>query len=341
MISTLTSLLSRAEASGPETEASDEGTRGSADGAERAAAPDLAVVEPEPSPDPDTDGAPPRDASGEDDARRENADPDPDTDWEFISGMVDQAMDTEAAVEPASEPAGTSGSSETADTATAETGPTPAEPGETVGAGPFAGVPLADLDAAPPPLVETEARNGTADETRTDDGAVGENPAAAAGGEDSVLEALVDELETADLSSADRATVREALGVESPESVRVRLAHLQSDVADLRAYADAMERVLEEENEADRLARDLGRRIDGLRDRLDETITALEGDLAAETEARKADVDRLETRIDGVATTLTDSVMALHHDVEALRDEVETNRAWREDVTAAFANAED
>lgn len=330
MISTLTSLLSRAETAGTETEATDDqAARG---GENSSPAPDLAATEPDVSAVRDAESTEEETASTD---RDDSPDP-PETDWEFVSGMVDQAMTEDRNAAGSSSSDGElAGTSPEPTTSTAADGPA-----ETVGAGPFAGVPSADLGEESVPIVETEATAGAVEDptpTHTD----ATKPAEPDPDGDSVVEAFIAELETADLSAEDRATLRNALGVETADSVRVRLSHLQSDVADLRAYADAIERVLEEESEADRLARDLGRRIDGLRDRLDDTVADLESELATETETREAEVDRLETRIEGVATTLTDSVVALHHDVEALREVVETNRAWREDVTAAFATVED
>ena len=336
MISTLTSLLSRAETVDTETETEATDDQAARGGDNSSPAPDLAAAEPAVSTVPDEESTEAETAA----ADRDDSPAPPETDWEFVSGMVDRTMTEKRAAAGSSSPDG-----HLADTSPEPTEQTAADgTAETVGAGPFAGVPLADLEEKSVPIVEAEAAAGTvgdATPTHAEAHTDSTEPTGHDPDGESVVEAFIAELETTDLSAEERSTLRDALGVETTDSVRVRLSHLQSDVADLRAYADEIERILDEESEADRLARDLGRRIDGLRDRLDDTVADLESELATETEAREADVERLETRIEGVATTLTDSVVALHHDVEALHEEVETNRSWREDVTAAFATRED
>lgn len=349
MISTLTSLLTRTESRDADREATVD--RRAADDGDPTPVDAGAVVPAEDAAVGKGDGSPSRTDSDEADET--------DTDWEFVAGVVDRAQSETGDVEADTE--ATDADAKSSSPPEAVTGHADGRPARKTN--PFARVPLADIEEQSLPIVDAEGGaageipgrssedsagttpNGRATDAKGEGDEEGDTteefPSPPSSERESVVEALLGELESTDLSTEEQARLREALGVEPPRSVHVRLSHLQSEVADLRAYADTIDRVLEDESEADRIARDLGRRIDGVRDRLDETVASLESDLAAETAAREADVERLETRIDGVATTLTDSMVALHHDVETLRDEVEANREWREDVTAAVASPDD
>ena len=141
-------------------------------------------------------------------------------------------------------------------------------------------------------------------------------PTADADADGGLLGALASELEDADPKNPDVATIRSALGVESSASVETRIEHLQSTVADLEAYTDALEGFIDEHGDASEVLVDLRERHDETVDRVDEVETATE-DATAEIEATE---DHLEAELEAVRG----DVRAVRADVEALEAEVAT-----------------
>jgi len=64
---------------------------------------------------------------------------------------------------------------------------------------------------------------------------------------DDVVTAFVERLRRDEVTAGQRATIREELGIETPESVEVRLDHVQSQVVELSAYTDALSEFLDDE----------------------------------------------------------------------------------------------
>lgn len=164
-----------------------------------------------------------------------------------------------------------------------------------------------DASAGSPGSLETGGRDsdrsrGTAAPTADADGGL--------------LGALASELEDADPKNPDVATIRSALGVESSASVETRIEHLQSTVADLEAYTDALEGFIDEHGDASEVLVDLRERHDETVDRIDEVEAATE-DATAEIEATE---DRFEAELEAVRG----DVRAVRADVEALEAEVAT-----------------
>lgn len=159
----------------------------------------------------------------------------------------------------------------------------------------------------------------------------------AAGASESVASTLVDELRRGTVSEEERSALREELGVgvEPAPSVDVRFRQLQSEVADFRAYIDALEAFIDENGTAEQLATELRGRIDELDARLDD-VEQLCDDVNALEAAHTEDVDQLEDRIGSVAKTLTDSLLALRTDVRTVSEDVEELKAWRRSITRAF-----
>lgn len=191
----------------------------------------------------------------------------------------------------------------------------------------------------------------------------------------SVVSALLDELE--DEAGDDQlAALREALGVETPDSVGVRLSHLQSEVATLSAFAEEFERFVDEEGglgevvddlrgglrgveaELDELSSDLRERVDDVDERtkrmrgrvrdVDDLVDDLADDVEATEaqrddlrEAHDADVDRLDGRIEDLETQHDDVLESVRADVEALRDALDAEREWRGTVVESFGDIVD
>ncbi|MFT4909036.1 MAG: ElaB/YqjD/DUF883 family membrane-anchored ribosome-binding protein [Natronomonas sp.] len=146
--------------------------------------------------------------------------------------------------------------------------------------------------------------------------------------EDGLLGTLAEELEAAEPDDPDLAALRAALGVESPTSVETRIEHLQSTVADLEAYTDALETFLDENGDAQEVLADLRERHDETIDRLDDVESTAE-DAAEEIEATE---DRLGATIDAVRA----DIEAIEADVATLSSELEAVLEMRSRLANAF-----
>lgn len=143
--------------------------------------------------------------------------------------------------------------------------------------------------------------------TDVEDGAAESTPPAVTDPAGPLIERLVAELREGTAPPETVAALRTELGTAANNrpSLETRLAQLQADVADVRAYTNAMEGFLDEHGPADEVIEDLEGRLDRLDERLaslenrvearDETTTAVEGHLADVEE----DLDALEDRLPG------------------------------------------
>ena len=190
--------------------------------------------------------------------------------------------------------------------------------------------------------------------------------------------ALATEIRSGEVDEADLATLRAELDVTVPKSVDVRIARLQSSVADIEAYADALAEFIDGEGTAREILDDIDTKVDavenemsGIEERIDSAETA-RTDLRAEVsriddsvEAVSADVDEATERIDGVtdrvdtvetdvsgveetAGALTKDVdridnqtAEIGHSVEDLDDDVETLYEQVDDTAAGLEAAEE
>ncbi|PSQ13940.1 hypothetical protein BRD02_11010 [Halobacteriales archaeon QS_8_69_73] len=154
--------------------------------------------------------------------------------------------------------------------------------------------------------VEVEVDTGHAD----DDTGSAEDPAAGSGGsaatvDDSLAAALAAEIRDGAVPAEDLKTLRAALGMSGGGSTAARVEHLQSRVADLEAYTEALEAFLDEEGGAAAVVDDLRTGLATTKERLD----ALESEVAA----LRAAVDGDEASA-GLVVRLDD----LEDDVETL-----------------------
>ena len=230
------------------------------------------------------------------------------------------------------DPSGTAeaeGAQDLGDTETADAEDTGTEePGETGTA--------AEADADEPPVdaetvVETEPEaepEESVSDGRPEDGTEPDEDeqqadgtvSAASAVDGSLLAALAREARENDLPDEDAATLREALGVsDQPDgSVEARVQRIQRDVADLRAYTDALEEFLDENGTGRQILEEAREGIDQFEDRLDEF---------------ERTVERVETNVDETDA----ATQELRSDVGEVRDEVEETAASVEDLEAEVA----
>lgn len=171
-------------------------------------------------------------------------------------------------------------------------------------------------------------------------------------GNSSVVTAFIEELE--DVGDEKLAALKDALDLEPAESMRLRVSHLQSEVASLAAYADEFERFVDEEGSLSGVLDEFRDDVDRLEDSVDdlradaraaaeertalqENLDRLEREIETLRETHEASVGQLSSRVDDVAD---ESVGA--DEVAAVREELRAERAWRRKVVSSLeALAED
>jgi len=139
----------------------------------------------------------------------------------------------------------------------------------------------------------------------------------------SVASALAEGIRSGQVSDGDLEVLREALGAgeASSNSLEVRIEHLQSEVAELQAYSDALGEFIDENGDARTLVRELRESIESVR----------------------ADVAEVESEIDSVSgevSEATDRVGGLGEDVARIDDEVDRIGTDVEAVGSEVADVE-
>jgi hypothetical protein len=163
-----------------------------------------------------------------------------------------------------------------------------------------------------------------------------------------VVDALLEELRSADLSTEERTLLREALGVTSDQSNRgsleARVRHVQNTVDDLEAYRDALEDLIAghgtDEHVIDAFENDIAALEAAVGDleasvsELDERVSGLpDRDRIEGIEDRTAAVEERVAELDALSETV-----AAHEDAIAdAREAIETGQAWRRQVDEATA----
>lgn len=143
-----------------------------------------------------------------------------------------------------------------------------------------------------------------------------------------LLARLVDALASREPTEREREHLRAALGVDAPNSTEVRVRHLQSRLADLEAYVDAIEAFIDERGTARELLERLEARVDSQSDEL-----ATHAETAAELEAR---VDDLHRRVETTDSRVSEAESRLD-DLEDRTATVEASQRWMREAFAAAA----
>ncbi|MFC7186625.1 hypothetical protein [Halorubrum yunnanense] len=179
--------------------------------------------------------------------------------------------------------------------------------------------------------------------------------------------ALAAEIRAGEVAEEDLDTLSEELDVGVPRSVDVRIARLQSSVADIEAYADALAEFIDGEGTAREILDELDRKVetvesemDALDDRVDaadadredlrETVSGVDDsvdEVSAEVDAVTERVDGVDDRVDGVEATVStveDDVSRIDGETaaldEALDDVDDDIETLYEEVDDAAASAE-
>lgn len=194
-----------------------------------------------------------------------------------------------------------------------------------------------EKDSAPRADGDTAA--SPADDAATPDGTnAGQSQGALQGSEvdaDLLVDRLVSELRAGAVSEEQLSYLRAQFTRESglPESADARIEGLQRDVADLRAYTDALERLLDTHGDEDDIVGEFERQFDAVEQRLADVESRLDDqeshiesrldDQASDIETLRSDVASLEESLEATATELS-----------ATRDELATLSETTDDLAA-------
>jgi prefoldin subunit 5 len=200
------------------------------------------------------------------------------------------------------------------------------------------------LDPRDHPAAADESAGGDEDaDAHADDTA--DRPAAAT---ESVAAALAAEIRAGRVDDDDLSALREALDEASPTSVDARIGRLQSEVADLLAYRDALAGFLDENGTAEEALEEVSEELSDLTDRveaLDDSLSAAEADradlrdevadLADDVAAVSDRIETLDDDIDELDDRL-DAVETFEDDIESLRSEIDDLQTFRDRLGDAF-----
>jgi len=158
----------------------------------------------------------------------------------------------------------------------------------------------------------------------------------------SVAEALAAEIRDGTIAAENERVLREAFA--DPEtasgSVTARIEHLQTQVADLAAYTDELERFLDEHGGGDSALTAVEENVADLTG----TVGALEDDLdavAESTDELGVDLADLETEVDEARGDLESELDEVRGDVDALDDRLEEVDALNDRLEAAETGIDD
>ena len=162
-----------------------------------------------------------------------------------------------------------------------------------------------------------------------------------------IAAALADEIRSGDVDEADLELLREELDGGVPRSVDVRIGRLQSSVADIEAYADALAEFIDDDGTAREMLDGIESRVADVESAVDAIDTRVaagdraHAELAGEVKAIEADTEATREAVDG----LGDDVDALHEKTDGVDDRLdrfdeEFDDIW-EDLAAVDARLTD
>ncbi|MFQ3320748.1 MAG: flagellin-like hook-associated protein FlgL/prefoldin subunit 5 [Natronomonas sp.] len=176
--------------------------------------------------------------------------------------------------------------------------------------------------------IDTEPETGADEETAADTDAAA---ASAVGADESLVSALADEIRSGDVDEDAVDDLRDALGVDlASASIEARIEHLQSEVADLGAYTEALEEFIDENGDAQKLLHDLreevesvDERVGGIEQTADDALEAAESVDEAVEERLDEELDELWEAVDEAASDAADIAAELEELQEGIGEATE------------------
>ena len=160
---------------------------------------------------------------------------------------------------------------------------------------------------------------------------------------DSVVSAMADEIRQNNVPVDDLKLVQRAIdkladrdGSASGNGAHdARVDKLQSDIADLRAYTDALEEFLEDEGTGDQLIRDFESQLN----EFDQTLDRVQSELSETTET-VSDVRTEMDDVSGEVETVTDTVDSMSGEVDTVSEEIEDVESSVSELEGALESVE-
>jgi hypothetical protein len=199
-----------------------------------------------------------------------------------------------------------------------------------------------------------EDEDSESDQDRTD----GETDDGSVRLEGSLVSALAEEIRENDVPEEDLEPLREALAQEDEDEsagpTEARIEKLQSDIADLRAYTDALEEFLDENGTAEQLIGEFEQQleefssdVDAFQSDVDSNSTAIDemdgtldaiskevDDMGEQLTDTSTDVEDLQTSVEELESMIGDEeVLDRIEDVEAQISDLES---WQEQIKQTF-----
>lgn len=194
-----------------------------------------------------------------------------------------------------------------------------------------------DDDAAAPAADEEEVEplelnDPNADGDRSTGHGTGNGVADAAA--DSLVAALADEIRRKEVSAEDVKLLRRALEMAGQEggSIQARVDRVQSDIADLRAYTDALEEFLDENGTGEQVVDDIESELSAL----EQTVQDLESTVSENSEELSAVSDAV-----GSVRERADDDGSFSDDVEYLEGAIYELQDGLEEVETAVADLQE
>ncbi|MFD1588737.1 hypothetical protein ACFR9U_17295 [Halorientalis brevis] len=216
----------------------------------------------------------------------------------------------------------------------------------------------AESDAEADTDDEDETDEADAETAETEDDSAEQSTAATNGSApavESVASALATEIRNGEVSDDDLDVLRDELdldGASENGAEDARIQKLQTDVADLEAYTDALEEFLEENGTGADLIDDVQSGLDDVQSKLDglesdisdnsEQVDSLDdsvGGIRDDLQSLKGDIKDLDDDLEDVQETMTDleddmaDVDDVASQVDELDSEIEELKEWREQLS--------
>ena len=189
------------------------------------------------------------------------------------------------------------------------------------------------------------------DEETTDDAG-----GSAATGDGSVIAAMANEIRTNEVPVDDLKLLQRAFDEladrtdGSDGTTEARIQQLQSDIADLRAYTDALEEFLDENGTTQQLLEDFDQQLQGFGSDLEEIQSELEANSTAVSEmdetieSVRSEMDEVTEDVDGIRTEVESvgvDVEEVSEDVEEVSEDVEEVSGSLEEVESTVRDFDD
>lgn len=201
-------------------------------------------------------------------------------------------------------------------------------------------------DVATLELNDPNESEPTATEDADEDQSASEEEATVSISGESLTAALAAEIRQKNVSGEDLKLLRRALDVaeqkDSGGSDRARIAQLQEDISDLRAYTGALEEFLDENGTGEELIEDFEQQLDSFDQRLESVQSELESN-SEEVSAVSQEVEEMSetvSTVDSEMDSLSEGVDEVSSDVSSIETELEEMDTTVDELDSAIDDIE-